>query len=317
MKTTRPSYVPLYETGELNRRVSRFKAIMESCDLCPHECRVDRTRGCRGFCRAFDQAVVSDYGPHPGEEAPLLGEVGSGTIFFAHCTLRCVFCQNMDIAHGGRGRTVSDETLAEIMLDIERSGAPNVNLVTPTHFLPNILAALKLAVSKGFRLPLCYNTSGYEKNKTIELLDGVIDIYLPDFKFTASRAAARYIAGSPRDYPVHAKASIKTMHRQVGDLVTDDEGTAVSGLIVRHLIMPNRAAGTKEFVKWMAKELSKTTYLNLMGQYHPPFGQKTPADIDRPITKKEYIEAFDWALEAGLTNLDRDAYDRYRRLKRR
>lgn len=223
-------------------------------------------RGETGACRATDQLVVYSYQPHFGEELPLVGNKGSGTIFFSNCNLRCVFCQNWPIAHEGRGRQVSDEKLAEIMLDIQKMGCHNINLVTPTHVMPNILNATRLAMKKGLKLPLCYNTGGYELTENIKLLEGIVDIYLPDLKFMDPVNAELY-AGSSRDYPEMARQAIVEMHRQVGDLGVNSLGIAGRGLMVRHLVMPNRVAGTREFVQWAASYLSTSTYINIMAQY--------------------------------------------------
>ncbi|MFW6180610.1 MAG: radical SAM protein, partial [Spirochaetota bacterium] len=227
-----------------------------------------------------------------------------GTIFFSHCNLRCVFCQNWPIAHEGRGKQVSDEQVADMMLDLQRTGCHDINLVTPTHVMPTILNATRIALHKGLRLPLCYNTGGYERVENIRLLDGIVDIYLPDLKYMHGTQAARYSAGA-RDYPEAAQQAIIEMHRQVGDLVTDERGVALRGLMVRHLIMPNRVAGTREFTRWVAENLSTATYVNIMSQYRVAHRAFDYPRIARAITAEEFLEAMDWAEEAGLTNLDR------------
>lgn len=299
-----PAYALLEAEGKLVRRIEQAYAIMEDCKLCPRQCGVNRLDGEKGFCQASNNARVYSYQAHFGEELPLVGRNGSGTIFFSHCNLRCVFCQNWPIAHEGRGREISDEELAEMMLDLERNGCHNINLVTPTHLLPNILGATRIALKKGLRLPLCYNTSGYERIEIIKLLDGIVDIYLPDLKFMDSAEAERYNLASAYDYPQMARESIIEMHRQVGDLVTDDKGIARRGLMVRHLVMPNRVAGTEKFVRWVSENLSRATYVNIMPQYRVEFWAFEYEEIARAITSEEFVEAMDWALEAGLSNLD-------------
>jgi len=299
-----PAYALLEAKGNLARRVEQAYAIMECCELCPRRCRVNRLAGQKGFCQAPKNAKVYSYSPHFGEELPLVGQNGSGTIFFSNCNLRCVFCQNWPIAHEGRGREISDEDLAEMMLDLERKGCHNINLVTPTHVLPNILSAARIALKKGLRLPLCYNTSGYERIEMIKLLDGIADIYLPDLKFMDGDDAERYNLAAAYDYPQMARESIIEMHRQVGDLITDDNGIALSGLMIRHLVMPNRVAGTEKFVKWVAEYLSTGTYVNIMPQYRVEYLAFEYEEIARAIYSEEFVEAMDWALERGLTNLD-------------
>ncbi len=299
----RPAYHKLEDRGGFTERIERAYRIFETCELCPRRCRVNRLKGVRGFCRAPAGAVVYSHHPHYGEEVPLVGNHGSGTIFFSNCNLRCVFCQNWPIAHEGRGQQISDEQLAGMMLDLQRTGCHNINLVTPTHVMPNILNATRIALHKGLRLPLCYNTGGYERAENIRLLDGIVDIYLPDLKYMDGAEAARYSAGA-RDYPERARQAIVEMHRQVGDLVTDERGIALRGLMVRHLVMPNRIAGTKEFVQWAAENLSESTYVNIMSQYRVSHRAFDHPRIARAITADEFLEALQWAEEAGLTNLD-------------
>ena len=299
-----PAYVGLERQGHLAARVEQAYAMYEACRLCPRECGVNRLRGQTGACRSPGASVVIySHSPHFGEELPLVGRRGSGTIFFSNCNLRCVFCQNWPIAHEGRGRRDTDEELANRMLDLQRIGCHNINVVTPTHVMPNILAAVRIGMQKGLRLPICYNTGGYDAIEAVRLLDGVVDIYLPDLKFTDGEYSARY-AGTRDDYPETAKKAIAEMHRQVGELVTDDDGIAVRGLMIRHLVMPNRIAGTREFVRWVAEELSPATYVNIMAQYRVAHRAFEYPSIARAITADEFLEAMDWAEEAGLTNLD-------------
>jgi len=299
-----PAYAKLEAEGIFSDRIEQAYNILENCELCPRQCGVNRIGGQEGFCRAPAKVMVYTHQPHYGEELPLVGSNGSGTIFFSNCNLRCVFCQNWPIAHEGRGREVSDEILAEMMLDLQDKGCHNINLVTPTHVLPNILNATRIAYKKGLDIPLCYNTSGYERTEMIGLLDGIVDIYLPDLKFMDGKEAERYNLAAAYDYPQLAQAAISKMHRQVGDLVKDERGIALSGLMIRHLVMPNRVAGTREFVSWVADNLSTDTYVNIMSQYRVEFKAFEYAEIARAITSEEYVEAMEWAIEAGLTNLD-------------
>jgi putative pyruvate formate lyase activating enzyme len=299
-----PVYVKAEADGIFAERIEQAYAILERCTLCPRRCGVNRLNGQRGFCRSPEQAVVYSYGPHFGEELPLVGDNGSGTIFFSHCNLRCVFCQNWPIAHEGLGTQTSDEDLADMMLDLQRRGTHNINLVTPTHVMPHILNATRIAMQKGLRLPLCYNTSGYDCVEAVKLLDGLVDIYLPDLKFMDGVEAERYNLARAADYPQVAQEGIIEMQRQVGNLLMDERGIALHGLIIRHLVMPNRVAGTREFVQWVANHLPTDTYVNIMAQYrveHKAFEYKR---IARAITSEEYVEAMEWAIEAGLTNLD-------------
>ena len=311
-----PAYIKLEREGLFTDRIEQAYARFEKCELCPRRCGVDRSRGEKGVCQATDKLVVYSAQPHYGEELPLVGRNGSGTIFFSNCNLRCVFCQNWPIAHEGRGSEVSDRKLADMMLDIQKMGCHNINLVTPTHVMPNILNATRIAMKNGLRIPLCYNTGGYELAENIRLLDGIVDIYLPDLKFMDPDNAERY-AGSARDYPEMARQAIIEMHRQVGDLVTDSQGIAKRGLMVRHLVMPNRVAGTREFVQWAAQNLSKSTYINIMGQYRVEHRAFEYPEIARAINSQEFIEAIDWAREAGLSNLDQRAMSHYQVFRRR
>ena len=298
-----PAYMRLEEEGLLAERVEKARAVFEDCALCPRKCGVNRLAGEKGFCRSTAELVVYSHQAHFGEELPLVGRHGSGTIFFSNCNLRCVFCQNWPIAHEGRGRRTSDEALADMMLDLQRRGCRDVNLVTPTHVMPGILAAVRIALKKGLRIPLCYNTGGYERVENIRLLDGIVDIYLPDLKFMDGAQAALYAAAA-RNYPEAAKSAIVEMNRQVGDLETDGEGRALRGLMIRHLVMPNRVAGTREFVAWAAKNLSKNTYINIMAQYRVEHRAFEYPLIARAITVGEFLEAMEWAEDAGLVNLD-------------
>ncbi len=307
----RPGYARLEDEGKLAARIEEAYNILKDCRLCPRQCRKDRGSGETGFCQTTGTAVVFSRQPHFGEELPLVGSNGSGTIFFSNCNLRCVFCQNYAIAHHGRGRETGDEQIAEMMLELQQMGCHNINLVTPTHVMPNILNATRIAYKKGLNLPLCYNTSGYEQKEIIELLDGIVDIYLPDMKFMDSNMAEKYNLAEAYDYPKKAKEALVEMHRQVGDLVTDDRGIAQRGLMIRHLVMPNRVSSPREFAYWVASNLDKNTYVNIMAQYRVEFMAFEYEEIARAIRSEEFIEAIDWAKEAGLRNLDKRSLANY------
>ena len=299
-----PSYLSLHEKGILSERVKELQSMYESCTLCPRDCRVNRKKKQKGKCQATSNLKVSNAFPHFGEEPPLVGQKGSGTVFFSNCGVRCVFCQNYEISIEGEGIEIPDERLAESMIKLQKMGCHNINLVTPTHYVPNIVNALEMAVGMGLKIPLVYNTSGYEKLETLKLLDGIIDIYLPDFKYMDPEKAAKY-SDQAYSYPHYARIALKEIHRQVGELVTTGKGVALKGLIIRHLILPNRIAGTREFLKFVSEELSKNTCINLMRQYRPEYRAKEFPDIARRINRKEYEETLGWAGEFGLTNLAR------------
>jgi putative pyruvate formate lyase activating enzyme len=281
-----PSYLELVESGELARRLSRAKEILRECTLCPHECRVNRLEGERGRCRSGALPSVSSYNVHMGEEPPLVGTGGSGTIFFTNCTLRCVYCQNYPISQLGVGceRTIAE--LAEMFLRLQARGCHNVNFVTPTHFVPQILEALAQAAARGFHLPLVYNTSGYEHQETLRLLDGVIDIYLPDIRYSDD-AVALELSGA-ENYVKHNRAALREMYRQVGALRCDKRGIAQRGLLVRHLILPDGLAGSEESLKFLAGELSPRLHLALMSQYFPAYKAPTAPPLHRKIREAEY-----------------------------
>lgn len=298
-----PAYEKLEREGKLAQRIEQAYAFFENCHLCPRRCGVNRRKGEKGFCQAPMNPVIFSYHPHFGEEMSITGKNGSGTIFFSNCNLRCIFCQNWPIAHEGRGKEVRDEDLAEMMLALQKMGCHNINLVTPTHVMPNILNATRIALKKGLRLPLFYNTSGYERVEILKILDGIVDIYKPDMKYMDSDKAAKYSSGAS-DYPEVAKKAVLEMHRQVGDLKIDEEGIAYRGLLIRHLVMPNRVAGTEKFVKWVAENLSKSTYVNIMAQYRVEYKAYEYPEIARGITVEEFMEAMEWAKRYGLTNLD-------------
>ena len=300
-------WIPAYEKfeleGKLAQRVKQAYAFLENCQLCPRKCGVNRQKGEKGFCRAPVNPVIFSYHPHFGEEICLVGGKGSGTIFFSNCNLRCIFCQNWPISHEGKGKEIQDEDLADMMLHLQKIGCHNINLVTPTHVMPNITNATRIALKRGLCLPLVYNTSGYECLEILKILDGIVDIYMPDMKYMDADKAARYSAGAS-DYPEVTKKAIIEMHRQVGVLKLDHQGIAVRGLMIRHLVMPNRVAGTEKFVKWVSEGLPKSTYVNIMAQYRVEYKAYDYPEIARGITAQEFLEAINSAEKYGLTNLD-------------
>ncbi len=297
------AYVEAYRSGRLQKNIQRALRWLKKCTLCPRFCRVDRLSGETGYCRTGRLAVLASYGPHFGEEDPLVGRNGSGTIFFANCNLLCIFCQNYDISHEGRGHTVTAEQLAAVMLELQRQGCHNINFVTPSHVIAQILEALPLAVENGLRVPLVYNCGGYERVSALRLLEGIVDIYMPDFKFWESRVAEALCGAS--DYPERARRALVEMHRQVGELQIDPSGVAVRGVLLRHLVMPGGLSGTPSILHFISTRVSPNTYVNLMDQYRPcgqAFG--TP-HLGRRITAEEYQEALRCAEREGLTRLDR------------
>lgn len=299
-----PAYLALFESGELRRRVEIAREMLHYCMACPRNCRVDRLADKFAVCRTGRYAIVSSHFAHFGEEDCLRGRKGSGTIFFSGCNLRCVFCQNFDISWQLQGAPAPPEKLARMMLDLQRQGCHNVNFVTPEHVVPQIIEALPLAIEAGLRLPLVYNTSAYDSMESLALMEGVVDIYMPDFKYWDAEMARQY-SRAP-DYPEVARRTIKEMHRQVGDLVFDEKGLARRGLLIRHLVMPDDIAGTREVMRWVASELSPNTYVNVMPQYYPA-GKVSPrefAEINRRISAEEYELALDAAWRAGLKRLD-------------
>ncbi|MGC9515870.1 radical SAM protein [Methanocrinis sp.] len=282
----------------LRERAKTALGRLEKCDVCPRACGANRLVGELGYCRSGRLARVSSFTPHFGEERPLVGAHGSGTIFMAGCNLSCVFCQNYDISQLGEGREVSSTKLAEMMVSLQEGGCHNINFVTPTHFAPQILEAVVEAVEMGLSVPLVYNSGGYDSVETLLLLDGIFDIYMPDAKYGSDAAAEKY-SDAP-DYTRVMKAAIREMHRQVGPLEIDEGGVAVRGLLVRHLVLPENQAGTREVVRFLAEEISPETYLNVMAQYHPCYKARNYPELSRPITLREYAEAVNLARAAGL-----------------
>ena len=297
------AYLDLYPSGKLRERTRAAVSLLKGCSVCPRSCGVDRLAGDAGECRTLREAMVSSYGPHFGEEAPLVGRHGSGTIFFANCNLGCLFCQNSSISQRGEGRKVNKEELANMMLSLQAQGCHNMNLVSPTHVVPQILEALELAVESGLYLPLVYNSGGYDSVETLRILDGIRDIYMPDMKYD-KEDTARELSGI-ENYPEINKATIKEMHRQVGDLDVNEEGVAQRGLLVRHLVLPHGLAGTKGIVDFLSKEISSGTYVNIMDQYHPCHKAFQIPSLGRRISSAEFNEALFLAGEAGLSRLDK------------
>lgn len=275
---------------------------MGDCTLCPRECHVDRRAGEKGFCRAGTKACVASFNAHFGEEAPLVGRHGSGTIFFSLCNLMCSFCQNYEISHLEEGHELEADELAEIMIRLKGMGCHNINLVTPTHCTAQILECLPIAIDMGLDLPLVYNCGGYEKADTLKILDGVIDIYMPDFKFWDGHYSD-LLCHAP-DYRQYASEAVREMHRQVGDLAINEEGLAERGLLLRHLVMPNSIAGSEKIMKFLAEQVSRNSYVNIMDQYRPCGSAYQHQMIDRRITQREYREAREAAIGAGLHRLD-------------
>mgnify|MGYP001078562633 CR=1 FL=1 len=298
-----PAYLKLHRNGELKKRGDALWGMMESCRLCPRECGVNRLAGAKGFCQGTASLMVSSFHPHFGEERPLVGKGGSGTVFFSNCNLRCVFCINWQISQGGMGESKSIEQLAAMMIHLQDIGCHNINVVTPTHYSPHILLAVDHAAGKGLRLPVVYNTSGWEKMDILEKLDGVIDIYLPDFKYADAAMADKFSLGAGT-YPEVTKKALLEMHRQVGVAKPARDGLMYRGLMIRHLVMPNHVSGTKAVMEWISDNLPKDTYMNIMSQYRPAYKASQFPEISRGLTVKEYREAVEWAKKANLVNLD-------------
>jgi putative pyruvate formate lyase activating enzyme len=303
-----PAYLKLHRTGELKKRAENLWEIMEECRLCPRRCGVDRLGGMKGFCRAPGaKLMISAFHQHFGEEKPLVGKGGSGTIFLTHCNLRCVFCQNWEISQLGRGKASNIDELADMMLHLQKIGCHNINLVTPTHYSPHILKALDIAAEKGLRLPIVHNSSGWERLEILKILDGIVDIYLPDIKYWDSKMSAKYSSGAGT-YIEFTKKAILEMHRQVGVAKPAKDGIMYRGLMIRHLVMPNNVGGSEKIMEWIAENLPKDTYINIMAQYNPVYKAYDYPEISRRITRKEYKKVVNRAKELGLTNLDIQGY---------
>ncbi len=303
IEETWPTYRALLETGEFPARVAAARRHLQACDLCARYCRVDRFQGTKGaVCRTGEKAVVYSYGPHFGEEAPLTGTHGSGTVFFSWCNLRCIFCQNWEISQKGLGQEVDAEELAAMMLSLQEQGCHNINLVSPSHVVAQIIEAVHVAAQRGLRLPIVYNTGGYDSPEALALLDGIVDIYMPDMKYGDDAMARKY--SIVRNYVSVNRAAVKEMYRQVGDLVLDEHGIAKRGLLIRHLVLPENIAGTEKVLEFIATQISPNTYVNLMDQYFPCYRAQEFPPLDRRITSDEYREALRTANRLGLRRLD-------------
>jgi putative pyruvate formate lyase activating enzyme len=301
-----PRYLKTLREGAFPRKIEKARELLKNCGVCPRECQVNRLEGETGFCEIGAHALVASAHPHYGEETPLVGSGGSGTIFFTSCNLKCVFCQNFEISHLMEGEEIDETGLGRLMLRLQGMGCHNINFVTPSHVAPQILEAVYWAAGDGLRVPLVYNTGGYDKVETLKILDGVVDIYMPDLKFMDPRVCKELM--NAEDYPQVVKAAIKEMHRQVGDLEINEQGIATRGLLVRHLVMPDDLSGTREAMRFLAG-ISKDTYVNVMDQYRPCGKAVGRPGIDRSVTRDEYTRALEMASGEGITRLD-DRVDR-------
>ena len=302
MRKFEAAYIKSFEKGLLQKKIQAAYKILNSCTLCPRQCRINRMSGETGSCKTAKQAWVSSYNPHFGEEAPLVGTHGSGTIFFTHCNLMCLFCQNFDISHEGYGREVSDKQLAAMMVALQQQGCHNINFVTPSHVVPQILSALAIAIQQGLSVPLVYNSGGYDLPATLRLLEGVFDIYMPDFKFWDAQVAET--ACQAKDYPQIARRALREMHRQVGDLKIDENGIAQKGLLIRHLVLPGGLAGTREIMRFIAREISTNSYVNIMSQYRPCGRAAEIKGFSSLLSKVDFQTALREAAAEGITRLD-------------
>ena len=285
---TWPSYLGLYRSGELKRRVEKALRMLESCRVCPHNCEVNRHEGELGYCKTGRRAIVSSYFPHHGEEFPIRGYRGSGTIFFSYCNMRCVYCQNYEISHFGEGKEVKPEDLANMMLELQDLGCHNINLVSPSHVVPQILEALLIAVEKGLSIPIVYNTSSFDSLESLRLLDGVVDIYLADLKYLSKEYGRKY--SKVRDYPSHAMSAIREMYRQVGPLQVDEKGIAIRGVLIRHLVLPNDLSTTAEVMEFL-RSIDPRMAVNVMSQYRPCHRAWDYPELSRRITFEEFQRA--------------------------
>jgi putative pyruvate formate lyase activating enzyme len=303
MSSFQPSYVSAIEKGLLKAKIEKACNLLKSCVMCPRRCGVDRLSGERGTCNTGKLAWVSSFNPHFGEEDPLVGSHGSGTIFFTHCNLMCLFCQNFDISHEGHGQEVTDSELAEMMLTLQNQGCHNINFVSPSHVVPQILSAVEIAASHGLSVPLVFNTGGYDRIATIKLLEGVFDIFMPDFKFWDPQVAENVCQAG--DYPQIARKALLEMHRQVGDLQIDEKGIACRGLLIRHLVLPDGQAGTRDVMRFIAQRVSPDSYVNIMSQYRPCGRAAEVNGLNTNLKTDEYHLAVQTAKEEGITRLDR------------
>jgi len=292
------NFTPAYHAIDLKTKSAQALELLKNCQLCPRECKVNRLKGEIGYCKTGRWAIVSSYGPHFGEEPELVGFNGSGTIFFAHCNLSCQYCQNYDISQIGYGDFTNARELAKMMLSLQKMGCHNINLVSPSHIVVQFIEALAIAKEEGLNLPIVYNTGGYDSVSTLKFLEGIIDIYMPDAKYSDNELAKKYSFAN--DYFEVNKRALKEMHRQVGDLKTDNRGVALRGLLIRHLVLPNRIAGSFKVLEFIANEISKESYVNIMAQYRPCYRADKYPELARPITRQEYQEVIDYAQKLGL-----------------
>ncbi len=292
------SYLKLLESGELEKRTSLALSMLKECRMCPHECKVDRTRGEKGFCRVGSMAMVSSWGAHFGEEPPISGSRGSGTVFFSGCSLRCIYCQNFEVSQGMDGEEVTGEFLAFFFLSLQEQGCHNINLVTPSHVVPRILEGLLLAAREGLRIPVVYNSGGYDKLSTLKLLDGIVDIYMPDMKYSDSRVALEL--SKVKNYWPICREAVSEMFRQVGNLELDSSGTAVRGLLIRHLVLPGDLSGTAKVMEFISEHISRDAVVNLMDQYRPCAKAFEHPPLDRRLYPEEFQKALEQARKAGL-----------------
>lgn len=302
MTRERARYLDLLNSGELEKRVEAARQHLRRCDVCPLACGVNRLAGELGVCQMGEFAQVCSYGPHHGEERPISGRRGSGTIFFARCNLRCVYCQNADISQASVGRPLDAKELAAIMLDLQKRGCHNINLVSPSHIIPQILAGVLAAAQEGLRIPLVYNTGGYDSIAMLELLDGVVDIYLPDMKYGDEGAGRKY--SLVPDYPAVNQQAVLAMHQQVGELQLNAEGIAIQGLLVRHLVLPNDIANSEKILRFLAEKVSTDVSLNIMAQYHPAYQAGQYPELNQPLHAEDYLRVVQLAHELGLRGLD-------------
>jgi len=297
-----PAYRKTLQTGELEEKSTALVGLLSSCDICPRKCGVDRIAGEVGICGVGERVWVSSYGPHQGEEDPLSGVNGSGTIFFSGCNLNCLYCQNADISQKLTGMEISTRELANLMLELQGMGCHNINLVSPTHVVPQIAEAIYLAAVDGLTLPVVYNSGGYDSLQTLQYLNGIIDIYMPDMKYSDEKVG-RDFSDIP-SYPAVNQAAVLEMHRQVGDLRITADGVAERGLLIRHLVLPNGLAGSQQILRFIAEKISVDTYLNIMDQYRPAYQASRKIDLNRRITRSEYLDIVHYAESLGMTCLD-------------
>ncbi len=301
MANYEPKYIETYKKGRFKKIIEQFESDLKSCELCPRDCKINRNKEKSGTCKTGRYAKIASYGPHYGEESCLVGQNGSGTIFFSNCNLLCNFCQNFDISHEGNGYEVSKEKLAEIMLALQKRGCHNINFVTPSHVISQIVSALEIAISSGLNIPLIYNTSAYDKVGTLRLLEGIIDIYMPDFKFMNPKVAQ--ITCNAENYPEIVKKALTEMYRQVGNLTFDNNGIATCGLLIRHLVMPSDFSTTSDVLEFIADEISKNSFVNIMSQYRPSGKAHEIPEISNSLKINDYNNAIKDARNMGLKNL--------------